>query len=153
MIVLFCTGHSASILQAWRHSPFDKLGWMAFLVWLGPLLLGLGGYRATSGPKETDSSLTPWLLGSALILVVAGIVSSLNALKYAALACSLVGLLRWNAWNLVWLVAAVSWMPWLGWVGGGMGSHTLPGLRLAVAAAGMLCGCRALMKRSPAEPS
>ena len=39
-VLAFCAWQSADLLTAWRHSPFDRLGWLALVLWLTPTLAG-----------------------------------------------------------------------------------------------------------------
>ena len=112
-IAAFCAWRSADLLHAWHQSPYDRLGWLALLLWCLPALPGLTGPRwARPGPEPL--AYLPWV---AVALAMLGVVTSLNFLTYWALACAVVSLHRTGRHDLVWLGLAIGWMPVLGWVG------------------------------------
>jgi len=57
LVTLFCAWHAADLVHAWRHSPYDRLGWLAigvigdlnFLVYWG--LAGALGSLAHFRPR------------------------------------------------------------------------------------------------------
>ncbi len=126
LVVGYCAWQGADLLGAWMQAPFDRLGWLALLIWLAPLGAVLRARRKLSG--------NVWLLSAALFFSFVGGVAELNVLRYAGLALALSGLLPRPA--APWVCAAVAWMPALGW----FASHSNPAailpLRLLIAGAG-----------------
>jgi len=104
----FCLWQSSDLFSAWRHSPFDRLGDLAFLVWTIPLLWSL----------KTPPTAFPLGLGTlALAVCFLGGLGSLNALKYIGLALALVSLAgRASQRPWFWLGASIAWMPSLGYL-------------------------------------
>jgi hypothetical protein len=119
------------LLEAWRHAPYDRLGWIAFLLWIAPLV-----WRFSQPPR-------PWFAGHpacswlALLLLLGGSLADINALKYGALAVALAGFQPRLLLTVPWLLLGVAWMPALGWLGAPLGTAGMHGLRL-------LLGCLAL---------
>lgn len=135
-IVLFCACGCRDLLDAWRDSPFDSLGWIALSVWGLPLLVLK---REEGGAGREGGRASPALLGGGLGMGLIGALGSLNALQHAGLALSLAGLLSWRWGHALWLATAASWMPIFGWA---LGRHcaveVVPLVRMGVAAAGVL---------------
>lgn len=105
----FCAWQASDLLAAWRHSPFDRCGWLSFMIWLTPVVIGM----IRGSPTVTDTTLFTWL---ALIAVLGGRLLDLNALLCGALALSLAGFVPPGTRRIVWLVGALAWMPALGWL-------------------------------------
>jgi hypothetical protein len=143
-ILAFAAVAARDLPATWLHSPYDRLGWLAFLLWLTPLVARIfpGGGRV-----REDPSLGVAIAG--LVLVVFGMMGALNAAKHAGLALAFAAFLpapqRWT-----WLVASVAWMPSLGWLAShGAGETTTVVFRLVFAAAGA-AGAWVLPKRETA---
>lgn len=146
-IALYCAVRSEHLLAAWRHSPFDRLGWVALLLWLTPLVMA---WRST--PRELRLGRVNFgLLGLSLLVSLLGTMASMNAIKYLGLAVAVVALIRWRRAHLVWFIGAASWMPAFGYfaakiVGSGATALWLVLLlRVAWAATSVFC----LWKLSP----
>lgn len=92
---------SRDLLPAWLHSPFDRLGWLAFLIWVTPVLL----LQARS-PKADRLAC-----GGAVLLLLAGSVAALNALTYAGFALAISAFLPRDRARIFFLATSVSWMP------------------------------------------
>lgn len=129
-VLAYCLWQARDLIPAWLKSPYDRLGWLALIIWLLPVLYQrrpLCRYRSHSAPL---------LLGLGLALSCIGVVGSLNLLNHLGLATTLAGLAPASSRRFPWAVAAVSWIPFLGWIG----SHWFPSLilpvRLLLAAAG-----------------
>lgn len=103
---LYALWQARALGQAWRDSPFDRLGSMAFLLWCVPVLI-----RAWQGLPVR----TVWF-AVGVVLSLLGFVSELNAVKYAGLAVVTCGFLPPTRASWVQLAGSVSWMPALGWV-------------------------------------
>jgi hypothetical protein len=115
------------LVPAWRWTPYDLLGWLAFTVWLVPIW-----WTARQSREEG-----PYLGFSVAALVVlgTGVALETNSLRYVALALALAAFhppeARW-----VWLAAAAAWMPGIGWLGSryGFTPNQFAVARVAVAA-------------------
>jgi hypothetical protein len=137
-IILFCAYGCQDLLDAWRDSPFDSLGWIALSVWGLPLLV-LRREEWEEGGGREGGGASPALLGAGLGMSLLGALGSLNVLQHAGLALSLAGLLPWRWGHAPWLAAAVSWMPVFGWaLGQRCAVEAVPLARMGVAAAGVL---------------
>lgn len=132
-VAAFCAWQAAGVLTAWQHSPFDRLGWLSFLIWLAPL----GGAWRERPPRRETALILPVL---ALGLAVAGRLLELNALNYGALAVALTALLPGTARRGLWLASALAWMPLLGWMARDLPPGWVAMLRLLLAAAGSAAG-------------
>jgi hypothetical protein len=144
-VLAFCVWQGWGVISAWRHSPYDRLGWLAFLVWLGPVLVGraeCGVQNAESGVQSGErgrgAAWRVWMSGLGLVCAVVGVIGDLNVLRHAGLALAIAGLAvtgwRW----LGWLGLAVCWMPAVGWLGQGLAVSQVGALR--VGAAGLALG-------------
>jgi hypothetical protein len=131
LTVAWAAWNARDVVAAWRHAPFDRLGWVAWLVWFVPALVFAvrdGAFRAG------------WWI-AALLVLLAGMVADVNAVKYAAFALAVAALLpERGLLSLVWLAAAVAWMPVLGWSLGacGVGVSAVLVARLVLAVVGGL---------------
>lgn len=144
-VVVLCAWQALPpLVNAWRHSPFDRLGWIAFLLWLIPV--GAVFLRPRSAGLRTgeDAAAPASLPGRrpalrvlswiALIIVVLAVVVDMNALRYVALALALGAWMPRRAWAWVWLVLALAWMPALGWLGAGLKASGVNVLRVLLGA-------------------
>ena len=113
-VAAFCAWQAAELLNAWRHSPFDRLGWLSFLIWLIPVAICFIRHNSPA----TDSV---FFIILALIMAVIGRLLEVNALMGIALAFSLAGFVPSSMQRMFWLAGAISWMPALGWL-----AHNLP---------------------------
>lgn len=103
-ILLYCLISSFPLFEAWWNSPFEKLSWIAFLVWIAPLTI----QRAS----EPSFILLAFAVGATLL----GTIGSLNTLKYIGLGFSLASFAP-RGWAFpIWLIAAITWMPLYGWL-------------------------------------
>ena len=134
-ILAFCAWRSADLLQAWQHSPYDKVGWLAFALGCLPL-----GWVCLRRRQEDVPEQLPWLPWLAVALGLIGSLGHLNFLTYWGLACAVVALRR-NSWkSLPWLALALCWMPVLGWAAARFSPTTVSGLRLALATLAVVAG-------------
>lgn len=143
LVAAFCAWHAADLLHAWGHSPYDRLGWLALVVWAVPAGRAVGcGAKAAHGFKLAIGSL---------VLALIGVLGDLNFLVYWGLAGSIGSLARVSLRGWLWLVLAVCWMPAFGWIGSQLHLPALPVniLRLLVAFAAAAAGWRGL---APAPP-
>lgn len=135
-ILVYAGWRCRTLLDTWFTNPFDRLGWLAFALWILPV--GLHAQR-TGLPVAGSGRLRSWLLGAGVAFICLGDVGSLNAIKYAGVALNFMGFApRRGRW--LWAATAVTWMPALGWAASRFGIEpNAAGLgRAAVALAG--CG-------------
>ena len=142
-ILAFCAWRSADLLNAWRHSPYDRLGWLAFTLWCAPLGLALLARRRAIPARERAAWL-PWL---AVALGLLGSLGNLNFLAYWGLACAIVAVPGASFKSLPWLALAVCWMPVFGWAAAHFSPASVSVLRLGLAALAAAAGGRELMRR------
>lgn len=119
-VLAYAAWNASDLIGAWRHSPFDHAGWIAFLVWLLPALPAMVRFRPVDAVRPAV----------ALVLSFCGSMAQLNVMEHAALAVAVGMPARKGLATWVWLAGAVSWMPALGYACGEMG--------LGVGAAGVL---------------
>ena len=132
-VPFFCAWQSRDLINAWQHSPHDRLDWLALLVWLLPLA------ACVAGKRRAELSANFILLGGAIVTGLLGELSELHFLNHLALALALAGWLKISFRSLPWLLAAVAWMPVFGWWLAPFSEPMILPLRLALALAGALC--------------
>ena len=131
------------LLDAWRHAPYDRLGGIAFLLWIAPLVWR---YARSPRPWSTGHPVWPWV---ALVLLLGGSLADINAVQYLALAAALTAFQPRHGLTLLWLVTGAAWMPALGWLGAPLGTMGMHGLRLLLGGLALGVGW-ALARPSPA---
>lgn len=107
-ILFFAMWLSRDLVNAWHHSPHDRLGWLALLVWLTPLALLLKNDRA-------ELAANSYLLGAAILCGLLSELAEVHFLNHVALTLALSAWLKFSWRKLPWLLAAVAWMPIFGW--------------------------------------
>lgn len=107
-----------TLFSTWFTNPYDRLGWLAFAVWILPLGLDEGGAPRAAG----SGARRPWYLGLGLLLIAFGDLGRLNAAQYVGLALIVIGFAPRHRRGL-WGLAAIAWMPPLGWVASRYGIH------------------------------
>lgn len=128
-ITAFAAWQSADLVSAWRHAPLERGGWLAFAVWILPLLLN---------PRLPEAPRPLWPASVALALALMGTLGSLNAACYAGLALAVVGQTGWSMRRALWLASAIAWMPLLGWLSRDLSDALRLPLRLLIAGCGIL---------------
>jgi len=111
-ILVYAGSRCHTLFDTWFTNPFDRLGWLAFALWILPI--GIHA-QSTGLPFAGSGRLRPWLLGAGVGLICLGDVGTLNAIKYVGLALIFVGFAP-RAGRWLWALTAVAWMPALGWV-------------------------------------
>jgi hypothetical protein len=146
-VAAFCAWHAADLLQAWRHSPYDRFGWVALLIWLLP--------AARAVWRRADTARHFKLAMTSLALTFIGVIGDLNVLVYCGLAGIIGALAGVSGRTWLWLLLAVCWMPVFGWACSKvhLSAHPVPVLRLIVAvlAAGLGFDRRAPTPQNPAS--
>lgn len=138
-IAAFCAWQASDLLTAWRHSPFDRLGWLSFAIWMAPSVV----IPVSPSELKPDSTLSSVL---ALATLLVGRVLDLNALLCVALALSLSAFVPTSPRKMFWLAGAVAWMPVLGWLAHDLPTIAVSSIRLVTAAA---AGAILLLRRAP----
>lgn len=115
-VILYCALSAYPLFQAWIHSPFEKLSFIAFLLWLFPLTI-----------KHTSRPSTLMLIG-AIAATLLGTIGELNTLKYLGLALAIGSFAPWCIPMPLWLLSAATWMPLFGWVS----AHFFPALAIPI---------------------
>lgn len=133
-VVIFCLWMSRELLSSWFDSPYLYGGWIAFLIWLFPLVV----YWFL--PSETKKSSTPALVGAGLAVTVIGLLGSLNTFIYIGLALALGGLLPFSFGWLPWWVTSALWMPATAYFLKMLPLEIMPTLRLVTALIGAVWG-------------
>lgn len=123
------------LVNAWRHSPFDRLGWLAFLLWLAPWMAALHA-------PNRDAPMLRRMSWAALPTLVAAALGDLNVLRHMALVLALAASFRPRRLAWTWLVLGVCWMPALGWMGAQLKAPGVIILRLSLGLAAAWAGCR-----------
>jgi hypothetical protein len=128
-VLAFCAWQASDLVTGWRHSPFDRLEWLALGIWLTPTLLSAGGFRAP-GPATNRSVVLAWL---ALAVCLGGLLTDMHFLKHGALALACAAVTPAFRLGILWLGLGVAWMPSLGWLVHGLPASGVVTLRLALA--------------------
>lgn len=142
-ICAYAAATSLEILQAWQHSPYDRTGWIAFLLWIALFLV-----LSAHAPHPHPHPRLP-LLVAALALAFLGQVGELNALGYAALAVGMAAFPTYSPGIILLLAASLTWMPALGWLASRHTDPTTLGWIRPALAAIALAGGVALQKHFP----
>ncbi len=127
-VLMFCAWQAADLITAWRHSPFDRLGWLSFAVWLLPI--GFGLFRGTTLPT---GSLP--LTAAALVVCLVGRVLDMHLIICGALALAGAALAPAGPRRFLWLIGALCWMPVTGWLLHSFPASAVAAFRLSLALA------------------
>ncbi len=139
-VIVFCAWAARELVNAWRHSPFDRLGWLAFAIWLVPVVVH------ESRRNVLKDGIACSCTG--LVMATLGLMAQLNAATYLGLAVAVAGLLPWNRWTVSWLVFSLAWMPLTGWLCANFGGSVTVALRLAGAALAVVMGMSAVRRKN-----
>ena len=132
-VLLFAAWQSSDLPKAWQHSPHDRLGWLALLVWLAPLA------RRLAGKGRHEFSANPCLLGAAILAGTLGELTELHFFGHVALALAAAAWIKISWRSCLWLATAVAWMPVFGWWLTEFSGGTVFALRLLLSIAGGIC--------------
>lgn len=145
-VLAFCGWTAADLLTAWRTSPLDRWGWLAFVIWLAPLVIAAARRRLAA------HSANPVLLGAALATALVARLGDLSVAGHLALA------LGWAAWLPpsrhagIWLASAAAWTPAFGWLLRDLVPTALPLTRVVVAALGATTLLNWHRRPAPGDP-
>ena len=140
-VLIFAAVLSRDLLSAWQHSPHDRLGWLALLVWLAPL-----AQRLARGPRPVPADF--YLLAAAILSGLLGRLAEVHFLNHVALVLALGAWLEFSRRTAPWLLAAVAWLPVFGWWLADCSAGTVLFFRLALALAGVMAYWR-MKNRDP----
>jgi hypothetical protein len=108
-VVVFCAWHCAQpLMGTWCSAPFDRLGWLAFLLWFSPVV------ASVAWSDRLPQVRIAWLTWVAVGMQVAAVLANINALSYLGLALALGGILPPGKNHLFWMLLSFSWQPVLG---------------------------------------
>ena len=110
-IALYAAWNARNLAGAWLHSPFDRCGSPAFLLWIVPI----AWVRLKRPPACPPMPVSAAAFAIGLAVSFAGVATDLGVLKYAGLAIALAGFLPIRAATFLWLGCAAAWMPAAGW--------------------------------------
>ena len=130
-ILLFAAWQARDLINAWQHSPHDRFGWVALLVWLTP-----PGLRIIN--PQADKGANFYLLGAAIGCGLLGELTEVHFLKHVALGLAAGARISFSPRTWPWRLAAVAWMPIFGWWLADFSAGTVFILRLALALASCL---------------
>jgi exosortase/archaeosortase family protein len=108
----YCGWRARVLFAAWFDAPFDRLGWLAFAIWLAPLGIGL---NAAHRSRLGNGGRRPWIAATGLALTLAGDLGDLNFCHDLGLVFVLIALAP-RAGRALWGLSAIAWLPALGWV-------------------------------------
>lgn len=128
----FASWQSSALLHAWRHSPLDRLGWLAFAFWCVPAV----AYLLPRDVPDPAPMRKPLLAGS-LLATLGGTVGDVNAAHYLGLALAVAAIPGCSWRTMAWLGTSLSWMPALSWLAQGSPRSLLMGGRLFLALVGV----------------
>lgn len=130
-LIIFLGICSYPLFDGWISAPYDQLSLFAFLIWMVPLFL-----RRKWVDGAMEESLQYMYMSFALLIYILGVISSLNALKYIALAFTLSLISHRYLVIFVMMITSVSWMPLFGWFLKDFSVPIVNGLRLLLSSLG-----------------
>ncbi|MEI7730734.1 MAG: hypothetical protein WCO56_14265 [Verrucomicrobiota bacterium] len=138
-VAAFCAWRASDLLLAWRHSPFDRLGWLAFILWLTPLLIAVFRSESNAGAERIPRPAV-WLTWLVLAISLLSVMLDIHLLGHLALAGAVWLLLPTFPNRLIWLGLSLCWMPLLGSLAQNATPSGVLGLRIALAALAVFLG-------------
>jgi exosortase/archaeosortase family protein len=131
LVIGYCGWRCHELLDAWRHSPFDRLGWLAFILWLSPVAFAC---FQTPGILNLVAAGRLSYLAWGGIATFTGDLGDLNLLRQAGLALALMSLMPRQLSGIRGLTA-LTWVSASGWIGSRLGAEpsVIAGLRLGLA--------------------
>lgn len=115
VICFYCAWQSCELVQSWMRSPYDRFGWIAFLIWFTPVIFFWLRQKQLPDPPPQGR---PVYLGLGILSVFIGSIGSLHVLEHMGLAIAIVGLMPFSRLEPIWIFSALSWMPAFGWLSG-----------------------------------
>lgn len=118
------------LLVVWRHSPLDRFEWLAFLIWMIPIVL----YWRRGIPPAYRSITV--LLGTGLALTLIGILGETHSACHLGLIAILAAFGNRSRFGPAWWIAALSWIPLLTMMTKFLPKPVIYSLRLSLAVLG-----------------
>jgi exosortase/archaeosortase family protein len=136
LLLSYCAWRSDNLVGAWFHNPFDRLGWVAFLIWLLPVAVSIFTADVT---RANANGSRLGLMGIGLGLTFLGDLGDLNFSRQLGLAMLLMSFAS-RSCAVLWCVSAVAWLPAAGWLGSrfGVTPEVFGPLRVGVAVLGSI---------------
>lgn len=141
LILAFATIQIRGLWVNWHHSPMDRLGWLALVLWLIPSFF----VWPARGGNPFDQLSTRLLLAAALFLLV-GVAVEIHAMAHIAFALAVAAVARPPRFAGLWLVGAISWMPALTSVTKELPLSAVISIRIMIASAAAVIGLLRLRK-------
>lgn len=142
-VVAFCIWQAADLPHNWLSFPFLHLSWLAFLLWIVPIIL----YWIPLGATQ-EKQTTPLLLWLALLSSLIGMLGSLHALQHVGLVLALAAMMPWTSWlSVIWILSAIAWLPATTYFFVNFSLQTVTIGRLIIAFIGSLAGFLAILKK------
>lgn len=136
LLLVGLVGLSEDLRWAWQHSPYDRLGWLVAVVWLGVVAVSARSLRTVP------------VLPLLLVGIGAGFVSfvgELNVARHLALVAVVAAWMPTRSSQLFAAVAGLSWWPALGWAAARvLGAGPTIGLRVVILMVGLIALRRGL---------
>lgn len=128
-MLVFGAWRCADLLRTWRNDPVQTGSLVAFLLWIGHLLVREGrGFRRP---------LAGWASGGLLFILWGG-VAQLNVAEHVGMILVLLSAVESRMGRLLHLALSLTWLPAMAWVLGGVNPSALTALRLLPWGAGLL---------------
>lgn len=131
-VFAYCAFQASDLPASWLHAPAARYAWIAFLIWLAPLVMVI----MHCVKHQETKGYSPVLLGLALAVSLAGTLGSLNVLKHIGLALAIAGMLPFRIDTIVWIITAVAWLPASGYALKAIPFSLIPFVQIAVATVG-----------------
>lgn len=128
-ILALAAFQSRELLSAWRHSPFDRGGWIALFIWAAPAVWLYATDRAAGHGRIA-------VIGTCLAGIALGAVSGLNALCYIGLAFGIAAMPGLSAVAAFWIATSIGWMPVFSWAANSLPVAVVLALRVTLTLAG-----------------
>jgi len=127
-VFVYCVIQARDLPTSWLSAPAVRYGWIAFFVWVLPVVVYIG----LSVIRGRDKGNNPLFLVGAVLASLIGVMGSLNILKHGGLALACAGLLPFNWPMILWLPASIAWMPGFGWLMKSIPFHLIFVVQLAI---------------------
>lgn len=128
-ILIFCIWDASGITAGWVLAPYESFAWVAFIIWIFPLIYAWLIIPNRKFPKFQTASF----LFLALFFAIVGMMASLNILQHLSLAFAIGAFIPWSRGMLLWMLGAVSWIPAFGYFLSDHSVVAVASLRIAIA--------------------
>lgn len=114
-ICIYCGLQALGLVYAWKNSPYDRMGGVAFGIWCIPIFWY---WLKQAGMEASPQTGKPLFLGLGLFLSYNGSMGSMHILEHLGLVFALGGIMPTKPIVFLWMAAAITWMPVFGWLSG-----------------------------------